>query len=79
MIFKNDGKSDLQILVKKINSSEGEMELSKLIEESILAYLKLLVRENNSLDDETPEEKIDVYYFIEEGKFFVIDYRPSSK
>ena len=79
MILKNDRKSELQTLVNKINSSKEKRELSELIEESILEYFKLLIRENNNLDSETSEEEIDVYYFMEEGKFFVIDYRPSLK
>ena len=79
MILKNEKKSELQILVDKINSYEVKRKLSELIEESIFEYFRLLIRENNNLDNETSEEKIDVYYFVEENKFSVIDYRPSSK
>lgn len=79
MILKNEKKSELQILINKINSSEAKRELSELIEKSILEYFELLFRENNSLDDEVSEEKVDVYYFIQENKFSIIDYRPSSK
>lgn len=79
MVLKNDKKSELQILISKIDSSTSKSELSELIEETILEYFKLLIRENNNLDSEISEEKIDVYYFIEENKFSVIDYRPSSK
>ena len=79
MILKNEKKSELQILVDKINSYEVKSKLSELLEESIFEYFRLLIRENNNLDNETSEEKIDVYYFVEENKFSVIDYRPSSK
>lgn len=78
-MLKNDKKSELQILISKIDSSKGKIELSELLEESIFEYFRLLIRENNNLDNETSEEKIDVYYFMEENKFSVIDYRPSSK
>lgn len=79
MILKNEKKSELQILVDKINSYEVKSKLSELIEESIFEYFRLLIRENNNLDNETSEEKIDVYYFMEENKCSVIDYRASSK
>ena len=79
MMLKNDKKSELQILISKIDSFTGKSKLSELIEETILEYFKLLIRENNNLDSETSEEEIDVYYFMEENKFSVIDYRPSSK
>lgn len=79
MMLKNDKKSELQILISKIDSSKDKIELSELLEESIFEYFRLLIRENNNLDNETSEEKIDVYYFVEENKFSVIDYRPSSK
>lgn len=78
-MLKNDKKSELQILISKIDSFTGKSKLSELIEETILEYFKLLIRENNNLDSETSEEEIDVYYFMEENKFSVIDYRPSSK
>lgn len=78
-MLKNDKKSELQILISKIDSSKDKIELSELLEESIFEYFRLLIRENNNLDNETSEEKIDVYYFVEENKFSVIDYRPSSK
>ena len=79
MMLKNDKKSELQILISKIDSSKGKIELFELLEETILEYFKLLIRENNNLDSETSEEEIDVYYFMEENKFSVIDYRVSSK
>ena len=79
MMLKNDEKSELQILISKIDSSKGKIELFELLEETILEYFKLLIRENNNLDSETSEEEIDVYYFMEENKFSVIDYRVSSK
>lgn len=78
-MLKNDEKSELQILISKIDSSKGKIELFELLEETILEYFKLLIRENNNLDSETSEEEIDVYYFMEENKFSVIDYRASSK
>lgn len=78
-MLKNDKKSELQILISKIDSSKGKIELFELLEETILEYFKLLIRENNNLDSETSEEEIDVYYFMEENKFSVIDYRVSSK
>lgn len=78
-MLKNDKKSELQILISKIDSSKDKIELSELLEESIFEYFRLLIRENNNLDNETSEEKIDVYYFMEENKFSVIDYRPSLK
>ncbi|MBF1306256.1 MAG: hypothetical protein HXM94_00515 [Parvimonas micra] len=78
-MLKNDEKSELQILISKIDSSKGKIELFELLEETILEYFKLLIRENNDLDSETSEEEIDVYYFMEENKFSVIDYRASSK
>lgn len=79
MMLKNDKKSELQILISKIDSSKGKIELFELLEETILEYFKLLIRENNNLDSETSEEEIDFYYFMEENKFSVIDYRVSSK
>lgn len=79
MMLKNDKKSELQILISKIDSSKGKIELFELLEETILEYFKLLIRENNNLYSETSEEEIDVYYFMEENKFSVIDYRVSSK
>ena len=79
MMLKNDKKSELQILISKIDSSKGKIELFELLEETILEYFKLLIRENNNLDSETSEEEIDVYYFMQENKFSVIDYRVSSK
>ena len=78
-MLKNDKKSELQILISKIDSSKGKIELFELLEETILEYFKLLIRENNNLDSETSEEEIDFYYFMEENKFSVIDYRVSSK
>lgn len=78
-MLKNDEKSELQILISKIDSSKGKIELFELLEETILEYFKLLIRENNNLDSETSKEEIDVYYFMEENKFSVIDYRVSSK
>ena len=74
MMLKNNKKSELQILISKIDSFTGKSKLSELIEETILEYFKLLIRENNNLDSETSEEEIDVYYFMEENKFSVIDY-----
>lgn len=79
MMLKNDEKSELQIIISKIDSSKGKIELFELLEETILEYFKLLIRENNNLDSETSEEEIDLYYFMEENKFSVIDYRVSSK
>ena len=67
MMLKNDEKSELQIIISKIDSSKGKIELFELLEETILEYFKLLIRENNNLDSETSEEEIDLYYFMEEN------------
>ena len=39
-MLKNDKKSELQILISKIDSSKDKIELSELLEESIFEYFR---------------------------------------